>query len=98
MSNAVIIVLAFFAGLGTGVFFFGGLWLTVRYLLQLPRGHLWFALSYFLRLATAGLALFWIADRDALRAISAASGFFVASILARWLGMHRREVNRAPES
>ncbi len=45
------IALAVVLGLCIGLFYFGGLWLTVRRLPQSPRPHRLWALSYVLRLA-----------------------------------------------
>lgn len=97
MTSTFALFTALFLGVATGAFFFGGLWLTVRYLLRTRLGAVWFALSYFLRLALAGLVLYWITDHNALRAVAAVSGFFIASVFARMLGLRDREVSHAPE-
>ena len=52
-------ILAFLWGIFLGVFYFGGLWLTVSALPRKKRPKRWLAVSYVLRLAGA-LAGFWI--------------------------------------
>ncbi len=47
------LILAFIAGAILGVFFFGGLWLTVHKGLKAKTPAVWFVLSFLLRMAVA---------------------------------------------
>lgn len=54
MTETLLLLLALTGGLLLGVFFYGGLWWTVRKGLASPRPALWFSASFLLR---TGIAL-----------------------------------------
>ncbi|MDR1612735.1 MAG: ATP synthase subunit I [Planctomycetota bacterium] len=65
-------------GFALGLFFFGGLWWTVRRGLASKHAALWFAGSLLLRLAVALTGLYWLAGGRWERLLACMLGFFVA--------------------
>ncbi|NEQ08176.1 MAG: ATP synthase subunit I [Moorea sp. SIO4E2] len=60
--NLLAIAMAFIAGLGMGLFYFGGLWLTVRQLLTTKHPFLLLIVSLLLRLGIVLGSLYLIVD------------------------------------
>ena len=58
------VVIAFVTGLGLGLFYFGGLWLTVRQLPHTQRPVLLLVVSFLLRLAIALICFYLIVKGD----------------------------------
>jgi len=84
---------ALLAGAALGVFYFGGLWLTVRGLLDVQRRGLILAASFVVRTGVVLAAFYWITGRGWLCLIAAVAGFLIARhLLVRWLG---RQTTRA---
>ena len=84
--DAVSWLYGFLWGLVLGLFYFGGLWMTLRALPQKERPKLWLAVSYMVRLAGA-MAGFWIVVQKDLMAFffTLAAFFLVRIVLIRRL-------------
>ncbi len=69
------------AGFALGLFFFGGLWLTIRLALRSPHSGLWFSLSLLLRLLLTCAAMLYVAAASPQRLLLCGGGFLVARLL-----------------
>jgi F1F0 ATPase subunit 2 len=79
--NVVIAALGpFFGGMGLGVLFFGGLWLTVRRGLASGRAGLWFAASSLLRTAVALIGMYWLTGGRWQALLPCVAGFYLARV------------------
>ncbi len=76
-------------GAALGVFFFGGLWWTVKKGLSSPRPALWFLGSLLLRSAVVLCGFYFIGDGDWKRIAACLAGFVVARLIA--IGFPRGE-------
>ena len=81
MTDWLILGLAGGAGVVLGVFFFGGLWWTVRRGLSTRRPALLFTGSLVLRLVVAAGGFYLVGGDDWRRLVACLAGF----LLARWL-------------
>ena len=87
MSNLLPLILALAAGIGLGVFYFGGLWLTVRRLPTAQRPALLSLLSFFARLGVVLSGFYLAMDGHWQRLLACLLGFLGARvILVRLLG------------
>lgn len=68
-------------GLGLGVFFFGGLWLTVRHGARSGCAPLWFAASSLVRMAATLAGMYWLTAGRWEKLLPCVAGFFVARLL-----------------
>ena len=69
------------AGLLLGLFFFGGLWLTIRHCIERPYAGLWFSLSFFLRIVISCGGIYVVAAPSPLRLLLCCAGFLGARLL-----------------
>jgi F1F0 ATPase subunit 2 len=77
----------FTTGIGLGLVFFQGLWLTVRQLVRRPRRRAWGGVSRLARLILAGLVLAALSREGAGPLLAALLGFWLArGLLLRQLG------------
>ncbi|MEO7091734.1 MAG: ATP synthase subunit I [Polyangiales bacterium] len=95
-----LLVLGFVVGLLLGVFFYGGLWLTIRRAVSSTHAALWFPPSM---LARSGLTVagFYFVSRAHWEMLPACLlGFFVTSVvLARWArAPQTKPVRTVPEA
>ncbi len=81
MNECLLLVGAAAAGLFLGVFFFGGLWLTVRKGLLSQHPALWFVGSMFLRMSVALCGFYLVSGRKWERMLACLLGFIVARFL-----------------
>ena len=73
-------------GLALGVFYFGGLWWTVRAIVGSQRSVLLHLASLLLRTATTLGGFYWLGGGDARRLLACLAGFVLARVLvARWV-------------
>ena len=91
--------LAFLWGVILGLFYFGGLWVTLKMMSRKERPKRWLAFSYMVRLAGA-LAGFWVVvQKDPMAFIFTFMAFFVVRIiLTRILGHKIGEKGNAAQS
>ena len=69
-------------GVALGLFFFGGLWWTVKKGLASPRPALWFLGSLLLRSAVVLCGFYFIGEGDWKKIAACLSGFIVARLIA----------------
>jgi F1F0 ATPase subunit 2 len=89
--NVTFLILAFLWGAFLGLFYFGGLWLTLKTVFSKHRPQHWLAASFFARVAVA-LAGFWVLLRmDPVSFFCTLAGFFLVRIvLTRAIGHKNR--------
>lgn len=68
----------FAGGVALGGVFFGGLWLTIRFMPKTPAGSLLVILSFIARTAVVLLGMFYLAGRDWWAVLVCVAGFLVA--------------------
>jgi F1F0 ATPase subunit 2 len=78
MSNILILTLALMSGLLLGMFFFGGLWWTIRRGLASAAPALWFSASALIRTAVAIGGFYAVSHGDWRRLLACLLGFFMA--------------------
>lgn len=90
--------LAFLWGAVLGLFYFGGLWLTLKMMKRKERPKRWLALSYILRV-TGALVGFWVVvQKDPCAFLFTFLAFFaVRIILTRVLGREGGEKQHAAQ-
>lgn len=87
MNDALILVLSGVAGLGLSVFFFGGLWWTIRRGFSAQRPALLFLSSLLLRTGITLTGFYLVADSQWQRTLMCLLGFVIGRlILMRFLG------------
>jgi F1F0 ATPase subunit 2 len=92
VSEVVHLILAFTAGLAVGLFYFGGLWLTVQRLPQARHPGMLAAASMFVRTGLTLLAFYLVMAGRWERLLACLAGFFlVRLLLVRRLGPDRRQ-------
>ncbi len=91
MPMAMALALSGLAGLALGAFFFGGLWWTVRKLVDVTRPALWVFASLWLRMGIAMVGFYFVAQGHWERLVACLLGFVVARLLVSLL-------TRAPEA
>lgn len=85
MDEVLSFILTFLAGIGLGVFFFGGLWITVQKGLQSKNASLIFMASLVLRVAVVMLGFYYVAINDWKKILICLLGFMIARfIITRW--------------
>lgn len=92
MNDMLVWGLAGSAGLGLGVFFFGGLWWTVRRGVVSKRPAQWFIGSLLLRMGTIMAGFYLVADGHWQRLLACLAGFAIGRLLLmRFTGPPRPE-------
>lgn len=91
MSGWLILAAAFLAGMALGLFYFEGLWLTVRRLSSHPRPSLLMFESLVVRLAVALTGFYLVMDGSWERLAACLAGFFIMRALVS------RRVNRGAD-
>ena len=79
------LTLAFLAGIGIGIIFFGGLWWTVRRGIASPLPALWFSASLLLRMGIALAGIYFVSGGDWRRLAACLVGFVVTRLAVVWL-------------
>jgi F1F0 ATPase subunit 2 len=74
-------LLAFFAGVGIGLFYFGGLWWTVSRLPRAQRPGLWTMGSFLVRTFLSLFGFYLVMDRRWERLLISLLGFLIARAL-----------------
>lgn len=78
MSNIFELVMIAIAGFATGIFFFGGLWLTVQKGMTSKVPVLWFLGSFILRMSITLGAFFYLTGGILQRLLVCLAGFLIA--------------------
>jgi F1F0 ATPase subunit 2 len=81
MTDALSFTSSLIAGLLLGVFFFGGLWWTVRKGIQSERAALWFFGSMLLRTSVVMLGFYLLLGDSWLRMLVGLFGFFISRLI-----------------
>jgi F1F0 ATPase subunit 2 len=81
MHEMADLILAFLGGVGLGMVFFGGLWLTVRKGLRSQRPALWFFTSFLLRTSIILVGLYVLAGGHWQRLLVCLLGSIVARLI-----------------
>ena len=81
MNDSLSLVFALAAGILLGIFFFGGLWWTVRKGVLVKRPALWFFGSMLLRMSIVLPGFFFILGNDWKRLVAGLLGFIVARLI-----------------
>ncbi|MGD1074076.1 MAG: ATP synthase subunit I [Bryobacteraceae bacterium] len=81
MSEKTGILMAVLAGMLLGMFFFGGLWWTVRRALSSRQAALWFSGSFLARTAVTLIGFYFAAQADWRRMAGCIAGFLGARLL-----------------
>jgi F1F0 ATPase subunit 2 len=106
MNESLLWVLAWMAGCVIGVFFFGGLWWTIRKGVVSPRPATWFFGSMLVRTSAAVAGFYFISQGHWERLLLCLVGFVMARMLVtRWTRTTRenptsttKELRYAPQS
>ena len=89
---AINLSLAAVAGLALGLFYFGGIWLTVRKISGSGNPGILMLGSFVIRLLVTFYGLYLVMDGELLRLLACLAGFFLTRIiLVRKLGPTRSE-------
>lgn len=89
----VSLILALIAGFGLGLFFFGGLWWTVKQLAHVQRPSVLIIISFLGRTAVTLVGFYIIASDRWERLLIALLGFILARFLLSYL-THRPELSQ----
>ena len=90
------LILTLLAGVGLGIFFFGGLWLTVRRGLVAKTPAAWFLISFLLRMTVALLGFYWVAQLGKWQYLAAALlGFIITRIVLTRVTTLQEETSHA---
>ena len=73
--------LLFLAGMGFGLFYFGGLWLTLQKLAHRRSWTLWLGISFIVRLAVVLSGFFLLMQGNWLKLTALTMGFIVTRIV-----------------
>lgn len=91
VGDLLYLVLAFAGGIGLGIFYFGGLWMTVQRLPTARRPVFMSLSSFFGRLALVLAGFYFIMGAHWERLVVCLLGFLcVRFVLVRWWGPERR--------
>jgi F1F0 ATPase subunit 2 len=72
----------FVTGLILGVFYFGGLWLTIKKVYQVQRPWLWLFLSFISRLSVSLLVFYLLVRHNWLYVFSCLLGFLIVRFVS----------------
>lgn len=96
MTEILNIMLTLIAGMALGIFFFGGLWFTVKKAINIKAPALWFLGSFFLRVGVVMLGFYYISFGGWLYLIFSLSGFILArlAVTSRTKSLDKKPSNR----
>ena len=98
MATTLIFTLAFAAGIGLGIFYFGGLWLTVRRLPTVQHPVLLSFCSFLVRIMMVLIGFYFVMDGHWQRMMVCMLGFLgMRSILLRLWGQDKGKVRNVDE-
>lgn len=81
MNNVYDLLLPAATGAAAGVFFFGGLWLTVQKAMGTKMPAIWFILSFIIRVAVTMLAFYGVGVGSLQRTLFCMAGFLLARVV-----------------
>ena len=97
--NPILWAFSFIWGVLLGLFYFGGLWMTLKYIARTNKSKSWLGVSFIIRIALI-MAGFWVSIKvGAVSFILTFSAFLITRvILTRTLGRERRGKIHAHQS
>lgn len=96
MTNISLLLVAFIGGIALGIFFFGGLWLTVRMVAKAKAPAIWLIGSLLARFSITLLGFYFIGVDSWQRLLSCLVGFLGGRIIVFYVS--RRWESRPAES
>lgn len=81
MKEVLSLVPPWLGGVGLGIFFFGGLWWTVRRGIRSKYAAVWFTGSMLVRSVVALAGMYWVAGGRWEKLLACVVGFFTARML-----------------
>ena len=81
MNDFINLLPALFAGIGLGVIFFGGLWLTIRKGLQSRKSGLIFTGSFIVRMTVILVGFYYVGASDWQKMLACLAGFLIARLV-----------------
>lgn len=78
-------IIALLSGLGLGIIFFGGLWLTLKKTLGKSYAVLWIAASSFVRIAITLTGFYFVSQGNLPRLLICVVAFIATRFLVVWL-------------
>jgi F1F0 ATPase subunit 2 len=94
MNEIVVLVIAFVLGIALGIFFFGGLWFTVKATFNSKIPALWLFTSLTVRLCVTLLGFYYIGAGSWQRLIACVLGF----VAARFIVLHYTKIIETKKS
>lgn len=96
MSEILYMILAFIVGMALGIFFFGGLWFTVKKAVTAKIPAIWFFSSFIFRVSVVMLGFYFISPGGWQRLIVSLLGFIVARFVVTYLtkSMDKKQAKR----
>ncbi|MFT5531832.1 MAG: F1F0 ATPase subunit 2 [Candidatus Paceibacteria bacterium] len=85
LNPMVMLALAWMAGAMLGGFFFGGLWWTVRHVIDSTRSALWLSASLLLRMGVTLTGFYVVSDGQWQPLLACLFGFIMARGVVTWL-------------
>lgn len=85
MSEILYMILSFIAGMTLGMFFFGGLWFTVKKAITTKIPAIWFFISFFLRVGVVLIGFYYISPGGWQGLIFSLIGFIIARFIVTYL-------------
>ena len=100
MNEILYRILVFMAGLIMGVFFFGGLWLTVKNTLTSKTPALWVLGSFVLRMGITIFGFYYVASDNLQRLLICMLGFIMArfAIIRITKSIEKKQVHSKKEA
>lgn len=96
MTDVLPEALAALAGIGLGLFFFGGLWFTVRKGLTSDQPAVWFLGSMLLRMSVILTGFYFVSNGRWERWVACLMGFGLARLIVTWLTVPQGERRGLP--
>ena len=91
INDLIHLLPALFAGIGLGVLFFGGLWLTIRMGLQSKNSGLIFTMSFIVRMTVILMGFYYVGASDWQKMLACLAGFLIARlVITRYTKKHNR--------
>ena len=84
MNDTLTMIVACLAGLILGVFFFGGLWWTIRRGLSSPHPALWFSGSLIVRMTITLAGFHLVSGGHGMRLLACFVGFMIGRLAVTW--------------
>jgi len=85
MCEILSMILAITAGMALGMFFFGGLWFTIKKAINAKIPAIWFFISFFLRVSIVLIGFYYISTGGWQQLIICLVGFIIARFLVTHL-------------